>query len=294
MRRPELIVLAIATAGCNAVLGIERTISSDAAPSTDGPPPEPDLDRDGTLDVDDPCIATLTDSKLDSDGDARDNADDDCPFDATEGADADGDGIQDACDPFPASGGDRIRCVMALSNPGLNARLWRAAPGDMAWSFGGPGLYTAAGGGIVATAAIDAPVSTSFDVYGTLSIGGGGSGSATLWLRTDVTPSPSDVGCEVRADATSVTLSIVHGGPPIVEPVARAFGGAIRMRATLEPGASGTTVRCELAYTTFMPLIVPVLTGSVVIPPGRIGFSAVTAGLGIYGITVMERSTPAL
>ena len=66
------------------------------------------------------------------------------------------------------------------------------------------------------------------------------------------------------------------------------------MRATLEPGAAGTTVRCELAYIGFMPLFVPVVTGTVVIPEGRVGFSVESVSVAITGLTIMERATPAL
>ncbi len=294
MRRCELIALAIAASGCNAVLGIEETIAIDAAPTTDSPPPDPDLDRDGTLDAEDPCIATMLDVETDSDGDSVANTVDDCPFDATVGPNADGDGVQDACDPFPAVGGDRIRCVMAMRNPGLNARLWSERAGAAGWTFAGSGLAATDSGTIVATAEIDAPISTSFDVYASISGRTGAVSQFTLWLRTGTTPSPADVGCQLSGDATSSMLSLVHGGAPITTPIARTFTGVIRIRATLEPGAGGTTVRCELAYTAYLPLAVPVLSAAVAVPAGRIGFSSLNANVGIYGITIMDRATPAL
>lgn len=294
MRRCELIALALAAAGCNPVLGIEQTLAADAAPTSDSPPPDPDLDRDGTLDADDPCIASVLDSLTDSDGDSLDNPVDDCPFDASELPDADGDGLQDACDPFPAAGGDATRCVMAMRNPGLNARLWRMRAGDMGWIFSSPGLAASGDGTIVATAEIDAPVSTSFDIYASLGASASGLQTFTLWLRTGITASPTDVGCQLRGDGIGSVLSIVHAGAPITTPIARTFAGVIRLRATLEPGGTGTNVRCELAYTAFMPLAVPALTAAITLPSGRIGFQVENAKVGIYGIVIADRATPAL
>jgi len=296
MFRGELSVLAIAlaVAGCNSVLGLDPTIAADAAPTTDAPPPEPDLDRDGILDVIDPCIATAGDATADSESDAQDNTTDDCPFDATLGPNADGDDIQDQCDPFPSLGGDRIRCVMAFGNPGLNARLWRQRPGETGWDFGEARLIGFGTGTIVATAEIDAAHSTSLDIYGSVSMNAG-SQAFTVWLRTGLTASASDVGCRVSGDATSSELAIVHGGAPITMPLARGFGSAIRMRATLEPQALGMNVRCEIDYVAFNPLDAPALSARVEIPPsGKIGFAIENTTAGIAGLTIMERPSPGL
>ncbi len=43
-----------------------------------------------------------------------------------------------------------------------------------------------------------------------------------------------------------------------------------------------------------MPVAVPAVIGTVVIPKSRIGFTAESATVGISGITIMERATPAL
>ncbi len=294
MYRCDLILLAIASTGCNAVFGLDETIATDAAPAIDASAPDPDLDRDGIPDTEDPCIATAIDATQDSDGDAVANDSDDCPFDATLGPDTDQDGIQDACDPFPNLAGDRARCVMALRNPGLNARLWRQRPGDTGWDFSQPQLTGFdRGGTIVATTVLEAPVSTTFDIYLGLS-NLVGTATFTLWLRTNDTPMSDDVGCRITGTSTSGELSIVGTSTPISTPIARTVMGSLRLRATVEPTGTGSTVRCKLDYYTPVALDVPVLAAPIVLPAGRTGLTIGEAIASFTGLMIYERAAPGL
>lgn len=65
-----------------------------------------DFDGDTILDPNDNCVQIANTNQRDWDGDARGDACDGCPHIANEGVDGDADGVPDACDPRPGTGGD--------------------------------------------------------------------------------------------------------------------------------------------------------------------------------------------
>jgi hypothetical protein len=94
--RAAVIVL---VAGCNQILGIERTEPIDPIETTDA-------DGDGVPDADDNCPLVPNADQLDSDGDTRGDACDSCdacvPCDRGPDHDEDGDKVPDGCDNCPA------------------------------------------------------------------------------------------------------------------------------------------------------------------------------------------------
>src|SRR5580765_8400411 len=120
--------LVLVMGACNQVFGIEPT----ALPDGDV---RPDLDHDGVPDEADPCIAGHADGEDDYDADMIPNQDDGCPTINPNGADTDGDGIPDACDPFRVMAGDRLRCTMRFLTVDLNETLWHMRDGTLPWTL---------------------------------------------------------------------------------------------------------------------------------------------------------------
>src|SRR5688572_17477070 len=132
MRRRSELLACVALAGCNTVFGLERGVPWDA-PVDDGRLPA-DRDRDGIVDRDDPCIASITDFKSDLDFDGNPNETDHCPADF-DTFDSDGDQIFDDCDPLPQFDNDRRRCFMSFPNPTLTRELWLPRGDATVWEL---------------------------------------------------------------------------------------------------------------------------------------------------------------
>lgn len=283
-------LLPIAAIGCNAAFGLEATAVLDASVPIEIDAAPPDRDRDGVYDDEDPCIASIADRLTDIDGDGSVNEDDDCPFDTggTSDPDADGDGVGDACDPLESFGGDRMRCVMAFQNPTITREVFVPREGDTGmWnlllfsSIRGVGTGT-----LVATETFEAPTSTSYDLPLVIETPAG-TASFTLWLATTELAAASDLGCEARGDASSVTVALrgtsmssVVGG--------RALQQLTRIQATLLHGVSGrNNVRCVFHFGSAaraeIRAEVPLVSRA------RIGLGIESLSTYVFGLTILER-----
>lgn len=188
---------------------------------------------------------------------------------------------------------------MAFQSAPINLLLWQPRAGDAAtWSlFATNGLTGTGTGTLVATERIEAPATTSYDAnfYAGAPIAPATHGSLTLWLRTNATPSVSDVGCEIRGDATESMLTLHGAGAPMSVPVARRLLGSWKLQATLEPGVSGrANVRCVALYYSTM-WVRATIAAEVVLPAGFAGFGVTDVTATLAGMTVLERDdAPAL
>jgi hypothetical protein len=283
--------------GCNAVYDLELTQLADGG-TLDAAPELPfvDRDRDGIHDPDDPCIASVADRKIDWEGDAVANEIDGCPFDY-ESYDDDGDGIYNDCDPLPALGGDRVRCIMAFQNPSITRALWTPrSQGSATWYMLNLNGVTGVGTGvIVANESFEAPVTTSYDV--TLNAGApiapASEGMLTFWIRTNPEPSPDDLGCAIRGTTVASELRLLGatGTAPVTIP--RRLLGGWKLQVTIAPGVAGrANVRCTVIHDFVTRTMV---AAEVVLPPGTVGFGVDSATGILHGLTVIERDDePAL
>lgn len=283
-------------AGCNAAFGLERTGIVDAPDPLLIDASPPDRDRDGIFDHEDSCIASVADRLTDWDGDGLVNESDGCPFDTDGSAepDDDGDGIWNLCDPLPVAGGDRMRCVMAFQNPTITRELLVPRSGDTAiWdlvrrtSIRGMGTGT-----LVAAETFEAPIATSYDLPLQIAMPAG-SGAFTFWLSTSETAASGDVGCEVRGDASSVTVAV--RGTSTEAPIAgRGVHHLTRIQAAMLHGVTGRdNVRCifQFATTTSAGLDAEVS----IAPRARIGVGIEALSAYVFGLTILERDdAPAL
>ncbi|MDQ3365502.1 MAG: hypothetical protein M3680_08745 [Myxococcota bacterium] len=287
MSRSHAVVTLVIAAGCNAAFSLAPTEGVDPDLADAGPPP-PDRDRDGIFDFEDACIVGVAEAAGDHDGDGAANAVDPCPLELeTSHADTDGDAIADACDPEPSSP-DEVRCLHLFLNPSINVELWTPRAGDeSAWTlYETGGLYVRGGGTIVAGESFEGPQVTQYDARFTV-IPSAASASVTLWLRTNVAPASTDLGCELSGTATQTQLSIIGAsGAPSQAQVA--FGGGYGLRATVVRDASGgTNVRCRVALTSGAALQ---STATAVLPAGTVGLAASGADVNYQGLMVYERA----
>jgi hypothetical protein len=290
-------MLGLSGLGCNAVFDLDPTRLAEGGVFDAGPDPAfVDRDRDGIHDPDDPCIASIADRKVDWDGDSYPNETDGCPFDY-ESYDVDGDGIYDDCDPLPALAGDRVRCIMAFQNPSITRELWTArAGGGATWYMLNLNGVTGVGTGlIVANESFEAPVTTSYDVtlYTSAPMAPATEGALTFWIRTNLEPSPADLGCEIRGTAVESVVRLLGApaAPPVTIP--RRLFGAWKLQLTLAPGAAGRAdVRCSVIHDYVTRTTV---AAEVVLPPGTVGFGVDSVTAILHGLTVIERDdVPAL
>lgn len=171
------LVLTLALAGCNAVLGLDPVGLDDGGPGDDGTvepdsssgeldaPAGPDagcagdLDCDGIADATDRCPGVFDPAQHDEDSDGLGDACDNCPgvpnptqADTTESGVA-ADGVGDICDPHPL-GRDRL----ILFDPMTEAGAW-VSPGKI--QFAGDDLRISGDtGGAVFVARTDVPASS--------------------------------------------------------------------------------------------------------------------------------------
>jgi hypothetical protein len=281
---------------CNRAFSIENT---DLRPGLDGgigidADPRADLDRDGIKDLQDSCIAPDTDLLIDTDGDGVTNGQDPCPFLAATTPDGDGDGIGDACDPFPAHAGDRIRCLMAFSDPELDLHMWLSREDPASWVFYQPrAMVSYAPGTLVADWPFEAPaplVTTYQAVVSSYSP----FGAVSLLVRAAAPTPASDVGCvaepgDVFAAPTVISspwsLATTSGAsvPTTFRP--STVAAAYQLTATFVPSRDGIATHCQLRFETGEAVSVDeVLPASV----GNMGLASV-AHSQIRGLTVYER-----
>ncbi len=137
------VLVALALAGCNQVLGLERTTERDAAIVPDAL----DTDNDGKPDILDNCPDDANPMQSDVDRDGKGDVCDNCPLIANPGQEdvGDLDGIGDRCDPNPH--GTTKDCLLlfdAFSDAGAFSTHWSVTPD--------PGLVTATAGRVTIAA----------------------------------------------------------------------------------------------------------------------------------------------
>lgn len=281
------ILLLTGGTACNWVYGLEGTALRPMDDAALGPDADPriDLDRDGRKDVEDPCIAPATDLLVDSDYDGTVNEADLCPLDKRATPDSDGDGVGDLCDPAPGEP-DRLRCMMAFTDPDLDVRMWIARDAAAAWTLYYPRmLFAYTEGSIVADWSFEPSTGpTTFAIAGRLFAG---SPNLSLLARAQRDPESPQVDCRMRSTASGWQL-VATGGTPVALGVAASTTTSIEywMHATVTPGAAdGVTLRCQARLGTANPVSVE---SSAALPFGTLGFSGSRAS--VSGIAVYSRS----
>jgi hypothetical protein len=275
---------------CNRVYGIENTgilPPDDAALAPDGDP-RIDLDRDGIKDIEDPCIAPDTDLMVDSDADGLVNSLDSCPFDKNPSADTDGDGIGDACDPT-ADAGDRVRCVMAFTDPELDIAMWHPRDDSGAWTLAGPrALSGRTIGSIHADWSFESAGVTTFGVTGYIYT----SGTNTPNKRFDVLvragrePADLEVGCSLVSGVSWSLFASDGSSASLGAAPANVFSSRYTIAVTLVPGAAdGKTLRCRARIESGP---IASVAAAAELPIGTLGFATDGPG-GVTGIVVYER-----
>lgn len=266
--------LAVATmlGACNPAFGLEQTHLVDAPEiGNDGPAP-PDRDYDGIPDPDDPCIASIADTKGDWDGDAYINELDTCPFGGDEAIDQDADGLCNEADPLPMLAGDHRRCLMAFQNIRLNRDLWVPRGDPATWYTLQPnGMVGVGSGALVASESFEAPLTTGYQLNVTvgLQVDMSSPGVVTLWLRTNDPAAAGDIGCEVRGDTSSSTISL-RGGTS-TQAIAQPIQRLTRIHAAIERGVTGrTNVWCLVQWGGFAGAV---MSGEVTFVAGHVGFA---------------------
>ncbi len=299
MRHVAIAVGFSLVAACNLVF----TLEAPDARVVDGA--VSDLDQDNLPDDTDGCITAGADdsqaSGNDGDNDGIFNGADSCPFDFRfpEIVDIDGDGVDDACDPFieaPGAGKDRRRCTMSFSNSDLNAALWlpRTAPGS--WSLAGNTLHhqPADPGSIVAARDFEQANSTTYDAKVTV-FWGENDWDFAMILRGDPATADLDVSCTVELDSSARMRLHARQGDQTLQSMelsssmAPAFG--FRLIGTIETTGE---LRCVATDMGGAPLASVRSALSPDVRRGRFGFDARGVGADIHGLAIYERSTTAL
>ncbi len=282
--------------GCTRVFGIENTdlqVYSDAAPGPDGDP-RIDLDRDGIKDLEDPCIAPDTDLLVNSDGDAdaskkaMPNGVDPCPFVPALASDADQDldGIGDACDPTPLAG-DRVRCIMAFTDPALDVAMWKPRDGSTGWRLYYPRSLSLNGAGsIVADWPFEGPAVTTYHLEGYVYIG---TTMSTVrfdaFARAGASSSDADVGCSLLGGRTWELVTSDGIAAPVA--VSTTTGNKLLVLdvTVMRDAPDGRTLRCRARFDGGAPAEV---SSTIALPPGNLALAA--EGLvSIRGLTIYER-----
>jgi hypothetical protein len=289
-------LLLVGCLACNRTFGIENTDLRPADDGSLGPDADPraDLDRDGIKDLQDSCIAPDTDLLIDSDGDGVPNGQDACPFVFAATPDSDGDGIGDACDPFPALAGDRIRCLMAFSDPELDIHMWLSREDPASWVFYQPrAMVSFAPGTLVADWPFEAPAPL-ITTYQAVVASYSPFGAVSLLVRA-ATPSPDgDVGCiaepgDVFAAPAAISspwsLSTTSGTSVLTTFRPSGVTAAYQLTATMVPSRDGITTHCQLRFETGEAVALDeVLPTSL----GNMGLASV-AHSQVRGLVVYER-----
>ncbi len=276
-------LLLLVCSACNRVFGIADTdlreiLDAPAAPDAD---PRADHDGDGIKDVEDPCIASEVDLLIDSDGDTLANGDDPCPFDPAATGDADGDGIGDVCDPSGTP--DRVRCVMALSDPDLNIAMWRVRDDPLSWQLYYPrALVASSAGSIAAGFSFESPAVTTIAVTGHVPPS---TTRFAVYPRAAHGPAADEVGCELVA-GTAWSLATAGSPQTSLGPYPASNNARFWMQLVVTPAANDSvTLRCRARLGTNP--IAKVETRAA-LPAGTVGF-ATTAGGTVTSIVIYER-----
>lgn len=282
--------------GCNLVFHLQRSSSdeldadvvedaaADAAIATD-------LDGDGILDDEDPCVAAMADGLEDEDGDTVINQIDPCPFEAPI-TDGDVDGIPDACDPFPTAVGDRRHCFMSFTSVALDTALWHPRSTEAAWAaspgelIGDPTALATT----IATQSLEGQSVTTYDAKLTIDLHAG-FGAVTLWVRASPdAAAPTDVGCRYQFDTAGGFLGIAEGDA-LRDPHTQAPGAGIntmQLRATVvTTGAAGAlaAVTCSMVFNAAARIT---SSASVPLPAGRAGFTTDHFRVVVKALDILE------
>ncbi len=233
MRRVAICAAVLATAGCNAVFGLDPVAIDDGdgrGPSLDGgdgaagdddggldAPAGSDSDGDGAPDAIDNCPALANPHQDDADGDGTGDVCDLCPgtFDGSTPINVDNDQLGDLCgDPSPSS----KQCVAWFDGfgTGRTAARYASPPGHGTWQIGGgsarQGDPAAADALLYLTSPLFAPaaVVTHAAVTNVASISG-----ATTWdvgaatMITETSPPVPSAGLALVSQAATATTALV-------------------------------------------------------------------------------------
>jgi hypothetical protein len=293
--RGGVLVCLCATAACNLVYDLEET---KLAPAVGG---GTDIDLDSIEDTMDPCIAAMLDAEDDYDSDSIPVMTDPCPFDEATSPngnpDTDGDGVNDACDPFPMMAGDSRRCTMRFYNTDLNSRLWKETDATPAWSSTPGSLYvddqdSGMASSLASTLDLERGVAEpTFDVATQNSARElGAVRGIRVWVRAADPASRDDIGCEVFGDQTYTRIAIALGDgrdlgtPMMLTGTPFPLASALRIRVTVIP-AEGT-IRCTVSRYPDRWTV----TATSPFPMGTLGFGAEGLQLQVTGLAIYDRT----
>ena len=280
----------LALAGCNQVYGLDSTTIVDAAPDADE---RPDLDHDGIADVEDPCLNSEADRMADSDLDGVLDGVDNCVFIANDG-DADGDGVPNACDPYPMLAGDRVRCSTTFQSRELSAMIWRPRSGEIELLAATGGLIALQEGSGVATNVLGSAPAIVVDVGWTTAYAQFPFKTG-VWLDAQSSPSGSDVACMLGSNGTRLRLELAGAvsadGPIPRVDVDKSYAANVGFRAYLQPATTGTNVTCYVVYaspTNAQELLE--VRGHIDAPLDTFGFVTREGVTTVLGLSIFERS----
>ncbi len=294
MKGPGVLVCLCVT-GCNFVYDLEET---KLAPAVGG---GTDIDIDGIDDTMDPCISALLDAEDDYDNDDIPVMTDPCPFDPANSQsgnpDTDGDGVNDACDPFPMVAGDSRRCTMRFYNTDLNSRLWKETDPTPDWTSSPGSLYvddrdSGVASSVAATIDLERGVAEpTFEVYTQNSAHELGLTNAIrVWVRAADPASRDDIGCEIYGDQTYTRIAIALGDgrdvgtPMMLTGTPFPLASALRVQVTVVP--TDGTIRCTVSRFPDRWTV----TATSPFPMGRFGFGAEGLQLQVHGLAIYDRT----
>jgi hypothetical protein len=288
--------LVLALAGCNAVLGVDKTSKA----------PPLDTDGDTVADADDNCPGDPNLDQNDVDGDGIGDICDNCPLVANpdQTADYDHDGVGDRCDPHPVMVADCLILLDTFADPSAFPGDWKIVSKSASPSVR-PAVHavsvdpTVAGApiGLLANDASGAPLVGVYDVQ-----------VAAFTTLSMTSPGISAVSNVTQLPATDgYSCSVTHTGNEIFEVTASelAPNGVTQtdllstshvdtdllLRLTCENGNGSQILRCRADYGVAVGAATT-MTAANVLTSGSPGVIVGTDKAKLAAIAIYQLATP--